>query len=83
MNAKEIFGKHYQRMFAQSVLQSIIGGAGVACAINAVLSFLYWMLRFGNVWIGMAAGLLTGGGRGCSPVLLQIQIDRKNGSTAH
>jgi len=61
MNAKEIFGKHYQRMFAQSVLQSIIGGAGVACAINAVLSFLYWMLRFGNVWIGMAAGLLTGG----------------------
>ena len=53
MNAKEIFGKHYQRLFAQSVLQSIIGGAGIACAINAVLSFLYWMLRVGNVWIAM------------------------------
>lgn len=61
MNAKEIFGKHYQRFFARSVLQSIIGGVCVACAVNAVLSFLYWMLRFGNIWIGMVAGLLTGG----------------------
>lgn len=61
MNAKEIFGKHYQRFFAQSVLKSIIGGAGAACAINAVLALLYWMFCFGNVWIGMAVGLLTGG----------------------
>jgi len=61
MNVKEIFGKHYGRLFAQSVLKSIIGGVGVACAINAVLSFLYWMLRFGNIWIGMTVGLLFGG----------------------
>ena len=61
MNVKEIFGKHYKRLFAESVLKSIIGGVGVACAINVVLSFLYWMLRFGNVWIGIAAGLLFGG----------------------
>ncbi len=60
MNVKEIFGKHYQRLFAESLLKSIIGGIGVASAVNAVLALLYWMLRFGGVWIGMVAGLLLG-----------------------
>ena len=61
MNAKEIFGKHYKRLFARSVFKSTIGGVGAACAVNSVLAFLYWMFRLGNVWVGMAAGLVIGG----------------------
>lgn len=79
MNVKEILGKHYKRLFAESVLKSIIGGIGVASAINAVSAFLYWMLHLGRLWIGMAAGLLLGG---LSVVLLYFFKYRLNEKTA-
>lgn len=77
MNVKEIFGKHYERLFAESVLKSIIGGIGVASAINAILSFLYWMLRFGNIWIGIVAGLLSGGVAGVLLYIFKYRLTEK------
>ncbi len=77
MNVKEIFGKHYKRLFAESVFKSVIGGIGVASIVNGTFAFLYWMFRFGSIWIGAVAGLLLGGVSGALLYFLKYRLTEK------
>lgn len=60
MNVKDIFHKHYRRLRAEGIIKSVMGGAGVCLAVHVVLAFLYWMFRFGSLWLGVIAGLPLG-----------------------
>ena len=69
MDKKQVFGKHYQRLFARSILRSVLAGVALALSVNTVFALLYWMLGFGTAWLGAPVGAVLGV---CFGILLYV-----------
>lgn len=60
MDVKQIFGKHYQRIFTEVIWRSVIAGATVCFGVDMIFLALHWLLEFGTVWMGIAIGVPCG-----------------------
>lgn len=60
MNKKLLFDRFCRRLRAEGILKAVFSGAVLMLSVNTVFSFLYWLIGFGTLWLGVAVGIPLG-----------------------